>query len=247
MTNIFVSAIYKIYDTNYAEEVWERLAILAKALAPNSLHLVCSKADAEKASAIPNVLPHIHEFQDLETYAVLQPTTGLPYIRKESKDTKEFMILMNAKTEFIQIVRNAGYLGSHYIWMDAGISKIFKDPVMSLTTAAADLSKPLRSDAVFIPGCTGPQKDIHVLIHHINWRFCGGFFVVPADLVNTFATLVLDACEEIKLNTGRAIWETNIWAYIEQRIPIHWEYGDHNEAIFQNVHHFSFKRPIFAT
>lgn len=235
MTKIFVSAIYKIYDTDYADVVWERLSTLASCVHPYQLHLVCSPYHVEKAKSIPNVIPHAHEFNDLETYKVLNPCSGLPYNRKDSKDTKEFMILMNAKTEFIQIVRNDGFLADHYIWLDAGISKIFKDPVAVLTKAVGDLSKPLRSNAIYIPGCTGPQRNLQALIHAINWRFCGGFFVVPCDLVLPFFSLVLDACEEIKLNTGRAIWETNVWAYVEHRIPIHWEYGDHNEAIFSNI------------
>lgn len=236
MTKIFVSAIYKIYDTDYADQVWGRLALLASTLGPYQLHLVCSTANSEKAKSIPNVVPHFFEFDELETYKVLNSCTGLPYVRKESKDTKEFMMLMNAKTEFIQIVRNAGFLADHYIWLDAGISKIFKDPLPTLTKAVNDLSKPLRNTSIYIPGCTGPQSNLSVLIHGINWRFCGGFFVVPAEYVEPFYTAVLDACEEVKLNTGRAIWETNIWAFIEHRIPIHWEYGDHNEAIFSNIY-----------
>jgi hypothetical protein len=238
MTKIFVSAIYKIYDTDYADVVWERLVVLASCINPYQLHLVCSPHHIEKAKNIQNVIPHAYEFTDLETYKVLCPCSGLPYVRKESKDTKEFMILMNAKTEFIQIVRNDGVLADHYIWLDAGISKIFKDPVGSLTKAVYDLSKPLCSNAIYIPGCTGPQRNMNTLIHTINWRFCGGFFVVPTEYVEVFFNAVLDACEEIKLTTGRAIWETNVWAYVEHRIPIHWEYGDHNEAIFSNIHNY---------
>ena len=64
MTKIFVSAIYKIYDTDYADIVWERLAMLASTLGPYQLHLVCSASDAEKAKGVPNVVPHFCEKGD---------------------------------------------------------------------------------------------------------------------------------------------------------------------------------------
>ena len=96
---IFISAIYSIYKNKYAHEVWQRLETLASVL---PVHLFCNAEDAERASKLPGISVHIKEFKDLETYYLLDDTTELPDDRKATKDTKEFMILMNAKTEFIK-------------------------------------------------------------------------------------------------------------------------------------------------
>ena len=129
---IFVSAIYKIYDTGYDDTVWERLAVLAGTVP--ILHLFCSSADRDRASKIPNIIPHYLELEETETYTILSEVQNLPEHRKASKDTKLFMILMNAKTEFLHRVRYDGFLDDHYVWIDAGISKIFKDPAATLTS-----------------------------------------------------------------------------------------------------------------
>jgi hypothetical protein len=230
---IYVTAIYKIYETGYDAAVWQRLSDLA-CIFPE-IHLVCSAQDRAKAETITNLIPHYHEFSELETHKLLNQASHLPPIRKPSKDTKEFMILMNAKTEFIHIVRNKGFFADHYVWLDAGISKIFRNPIATLTALRTTLTKPLKNTHIFIPGCHGPQKDARYLTHCINWRFCGGFFVVPNDLVVPFYSQVLHGCEELMKQTNKATWEVNVWAYIESRLPIHWEHGDHNEHMFSGV------------
>lgn len=230
---IYVTAIYKIYESGYDAAVWERMQTLANVFP--EIHLICSESDRSRAEGIPNLIPHYHEFQDLETYKILQQAQALPQIRKYSKDTKEFMILMNAKTEFINLVRSKGFLSTHYVWLDAGISKIFKDPTTTLGGVRKMLEKPLKSSHIYIPGCHGPQQSKEYLTYCINWRFCGGFFIVPNDLVIPFYSNVLHACEELLMATGKATWEVNVWAYIEPRLPIHWEHGDHNEHMFTNV------------
>jgi hypothetical protein len=168
----------------------------------------------------------------------LSQAQKLPESRKPSKDTKEFMILMNAKTEFIQLVRSKGFISSHYVWLDAGISKIFKNPDATLENLHKMLDLPLKSSHIFIPGCHGPQTDLNHLTRVINWRFCGGFFIVPNDLVIPFYSAMLHACEEIRYMTGKATWEVNVWAYIEHRLPIQWAYGDHDERMFCSVSTF---------
>ena len=230
---IYVTAIYKIYETGYDTAVWERLQVLANAFP--EIHLICSESDRARAESIINLIPHYHEFSELETFQILNTTQKLPELRKPSKDSKEFMILMNAKTEFIHLVRSKGFISNHYVWLDAGISKIFKNPESILSVVRTQLEKPLKSTHIFIPGCHGPQQDLRNLTQCINWRFCGGFFVVPNDLVIPFYSQVLHACEEIKEKTNTATWEVNVWAYIEPHLPIQWAHGDHDERMFSSV------------
>ena len=135
MTIAFVTAMYAVASAERVAEIWARLQQLAAIL---PLHVVCAAADAAKVPA--GCMAHVVEFADLETFKVVSKTTGLPRVRSETKDTKEFMILMNAKTEFIKRVMDNGVHADHYVWIDAGIGKIFRDPVASYNRLATILA-----------------------------------------------------------------------------------------------------------
>ena len=172
-------------------------------------------------------------FDSFETYKLLHDTEHLPEKRNVSKDTKEYMILMNMKTECLALMKQKTIHDIQYfVWLDAGISKIFKDPDATLSTLVPRLQTCNNlSDKIVIPGCWGPQSDVGILTHCIHWRFCGGFFCVPSELVIPFSKEVLQGCQEIKDKTNKITWEVNVWTYIESRLPIEWRAGDHNESI----------------
>ena len=234
---IFVSAIYSIYKNQYASDVWKRLDAIARHI---PIHLFCSVADLPKALAVPNITVHLKEFDELETYAVMEPTTGLPGTRKAAKDTKEFMILMNAKTEFIRAIADL-FEAEHYVWIDAGISKIFSDPGKTVKELYKKLlNHDLRSSHILIPGCPGwgQTRDLNFLCNSVSWRFCGGFFIVPYSQVRPFYEKVLVGCKEILTARSAATWEVNVWVYMESQLNIQWSAGDHNESIFHCVDHY---------
>lgn len=236
MTVVFVSAIYSIYDSNPERTagIWRRFAALT---AHFHVHIVCSVADADKIPS--NATPHFCEFNTLETYRLLNKTTGLPQIKSDSKDTKEFMILMNAKSEFIKHVSQT-VEATHYVWLDAGLGHVFKDPETTYARMKPLLNSAFRTDKLFIPGCyKEPESRLDALLTRVNWRFSGGLIIVPSQLLDLFYYAVLAACEEIRFKSGRATWEVNVWAYIESRIPIQWEYGSHDETIFSGVHKYA--------
>ncbi len=226
-----MSAIYAIYtNPERVAAIWERFAVLAKHF---PLYLVCSEKDSMHVPS--NVVPLFCEFTSLETYKLLSKTTGLPRIRSHTKDTKEFMILMNAKTEFLKIASQR-VAADHYVWLDAGLGHVFKDPEATYASILPYFELPLSKDRILIPGClTETTHPFDQLLTRVNWRFSGGFFVVPVGMVDIFYHAVLAACEEIRYKSGLAIWEVNVWAYIESRLPIQWEYGNHNESIFNGI------------
>jgi hypothetical protein len=230
---VFVSSFYRIFkDIEYSEAILDRLTILSRYL---TIHLVCSEKDREAISGIPNIIPYFKEFEVFETYKILHTAKRLPEHRDPKKDTKEYMILMNMKTECLALMKQKLIHDDvkYFVWLDAGISKIFKDPDTTLSKLVTRLQtcKTL-SDRIVIPGCWGPQSDVGILTHCIHWRFCGGFFCVPSELVIPFSKEVLQGCQEIKDKTNKITWEVNVCAYIESRLPIEWRPGDHNETIF---------------
>lgn len=229
----FVTAIYNVYTNeraSYIDEIWERLAILAAAV---PLRVVCEPVDADRVKAL-GAIPHPVPFRELATYTVLQTATALPERRNPVKDTRDFMILMNAKTEFLDLVRREVPSSTHYVWIDAGIAKIFKEPAQTLHDMLLRIGNAPR-DKILIPGCWESRAALDALTQAICWRFCGGFFVVPEEHVQSFAGTVLEACDSMCVAKGVAVWEVNIWAMVEPRLPIQWTRGDHNETIFDGL------------
>lgn len=232
--HVFVSAIYKIYDRPYAEEIWQRLYALTEFF---ELHLFISEADAPRIANHSNIIPYYREFNTFETYKIIMEAKNLPPQRSPPKDTKEYMVLMNAKTEMIQHVKSV--LNDedikHYIWLDAGLSKIFSDPVAAFDRFRVQLRKPLASDAILIPGCWSADNNLDTLAQKISWRFCGGFFIVPTDMVDQFAYAVLEGNIQVRDLKNMAIWEVNVWAFIEPHLPIQWVKGDHNDSMLKAI------------
>jgi hypothetical protein len=231
---IFVSALYKIYDYSRTDDIICRFKQLS-AIVP--IHLVCDPELYTDVCELPNVISIAKPFAELATYNIMCNTTNLPVHRSLTKDTTNFMILMNAKTEFMEIVRNAGYEGDVFIWLDAGLTKIFANPVETLLQFQ-EKCRNLSVSNIIIPGCwSSQQTDSIYLQKQINWRFCGGFFIVPSQYLSAFTKCIFDKCTELATVHNIAIWEVNVWAYIEHQLPIQWTKGDHNETIFSCLNH----------
>lgn len=213
---IFVTAVYKIYENDYIHRVLDRLRLLASVV---PVHVV-TDLDIPGVTVIPCA------FEDLDTYKTMRNVSRLPACRSPEKDTLEFMILMNAKTECIRRVRDAGYVSDTYVWLDAGITKILSDPVRRLQEMM-ERCESLPADRIVIPGCW--DTPCEALYSRVCWRFCGGLFVVPSKYVDSFAEAVLAECARLG---DLAVWEVNVWASIEHTLPILWTHGDHNDRLF---------------
>lgn len=231
MTVVFVTAIYNIHPTR-SSEIWSRFKEMTAIL---PIHLICSK-DSASSDLIPsNVTIHIREFEELNTFKTLNPILSLPTSRNTFKDTRDYLLLMNAKTEFLQIVKE-DVTADHYIWIDAGISKIFTTPSKIFSEILEGTKKPLKDNKILLPGCwSTPISCVSQLTNRITWRFAGGFFVVPSALVDKFARITLEGC--ICLNS--LTWEVNVWAFIEEKLPIQWEKADHNDSIISGLKNFT--------
>lgn len=233
---VFVTAIYNIQDPErvaYHDVLWTLVRTLADSL-PH-LHIVCSAADAEKCTDMPNITKHYVEFSDLRTYSLLKTARRLPATARPTKDTLEYMIVQNAKIECIQRVCAAGIEGQNYAWLDAGLAKLCKTPEATIRTFVERITSgiipPEYQNHVIFPGCWAPCQDMSHLSERIAWRFCGSVCIVPAELVEPFAIEHLRGCTEFLEKTGTATWEINVWAYIEPRLPVIWVYGEHNDRI----------------
>ncbi len=174
-------------------------------------------------------------FTNLNTYIAVddaqsEKVIALPSKRNHGKDTRDYLIVQNSKSEFIKIASSI-LPSKFYAWIDAGIFKIIKE--------GEDLAYYLQNipdipeNKITIPGCWDKGVNLQVLNDQINWRFCGGFIMVPSELVNKFNTLCLNQLQKT-LNVGKITWETNNFTAIEIENPdlFNWYKGDHNLSMF---------------
>ena len=172
--------------------------------------------------------------QELELYQIAMAYTGeLPEIRTPAKDTKEFYALMNSKIEFVKRASTL-FTADKYIWIDFGICKIFKN-----TEGCINKLKEINERTftkMTIPGCWEFGRPMSVNV--INWRFCGGAFVIPITFIDIFLNhsraVLRDFCT---MPQYKLTWETNIWTVIEmcaEKDNITWYSSDHNDSMIMN-------------
>lgn len=172
----------------------------------------------------------------LELYKIgMNYNRELPLNRTPEKDTQEFLSLMNTK---IELLRYASYYceDDTFIWIDFGIFKIFKTPKKCIAKLY-QLSH-LSFNQIAIPGCDsflqhGCYPD------RVNWRFCGGFFVMPRkhldEFYNNSKNVLSSFCDDPQY---KLTWEVNIWYIIEMctgRKNIVWYHAGHEDTIILNI------------
>ena len=159
----------------------------------------------------------------------------LPRHRTPEKDTQEFLSLMNTKIELLK--HAATYCEDDtLIWIDFGIFKIMKTPkkVIAKLFQLCHLS----FHKIVIPGCDTYLKHM-CYVDNVNWRFCGGFFVMPRAHLDKFyqdsKNVLSSFCNDPQY---KLTWEVNVWYIIEQctnRENIVWYHAGHEDTIVLNI------------
>ena len=170
----------------------------------------------------------------LELYQIgMKYDRDLPSHRSPEKDTKEFLSLMNTKIEFLKCAAEHS-TDDTLLWIDFGIFKILKKPEECIATLRELSTLSFRS--IVIPGCKSPSV---CSCDSVNWRFCGGFLIMPRIHLHTFyghsKNVLSSFCDDRQY---KLTWEVNIWSVIEQctnRENIHWYYAGHEDTIILNI------------
>jgi hypothetical protein len=173
--------------------------------------------------------------ESYELYSIAAKYNGdLPSSRNNAKDTKEFLSLMNTKIEF---VKKASDLTDDdtLIWVDYGILKIIKNKDRFINKLREVNER--KFTKITIPGCWGFGRPFSC--NDVNWRFCGGLFVIPRNHIDTFynhsKNVLSDFCNSPQY---KLTWETNVWYVIEfcaARDIIDWYFADHDDSILLNI------------
>jgi hypothetical protein len=113
--------------------------------------------------------------RDLDTYKDLEGFTySLPTQRTVEKDTKNFLILMNSKLEFLKRAADATD-STHYAWIDFSIFHVIKEGLETSAYLKMLAATPLQNTCLLIPGCVDKYLPPFT---KISWRFCGDLFSV---------------------------------------------------------------------
>ena len=236
MSVCFVTAIYRVYESEDAppgslpQELLGRLRTLAFDV---KLLVFC---EFELYEAVHNELGElasvvIMDISQTQVSQALAGVTKLPPHRNPAKDTKAYMTLMCNKSEFLRKARELSPCSQLFVWIDGGITKILTEDASNVLTSMVErVHAGGCATRILMPGCW--PKGASSYFQAINWRFCGGFAIVPNQLVDTFADAVVRGCEKLARETDCAVWEVNVWAMIEDELPITWYKGDHDASIF---------------
>jgi hypothetical protein len=187
--------------------------------------------------------------QDTNTWKIwhsLQEQTSLPEYRNAEKDTDEYLLLMNSKIEFVKDAMDKNPFGStHFAWIDFNISHVFSN-VKKCNEWLKFYTQIKWTDEPFLcmPGCCTKITDGDAVLSHVNWRFCGGFFIGDRHSLETFHQLYCNHFAEFLLKYKKLVWEVNFWAWLEWRVENwcpRWFPADHNDTIVQiPADHYSF-------
>jgi len=250
MTSLtFVTAFMNIYETPFQNKDIEWRFQHFRKIANLGIQIVvfcspdCKEVMENMRTEFPNI--QVLEYMDLKdtwTYKTCTSIEGveMPNNRNVDKDTKEYIILMNAKTEFLKRAVEANVWDStHFAWIDFNLFHVFKNE--NDEKYAGELiyrlsKRTLRQTFLTMPGCWHKHHVVdEYLINDICWRWCGGFFLGDKQSVLAFHAMhELHLSEFLELKK-KLVWEVNFWAWLEKtyNMSIIWYHGDHNISILE--------------
>jgi hypothetical protein len=175
------------------------------------------------------------------------PIVSLPNARNQEKDTKKYILLQNAKAEFVYdaTIHNP-WSSTHFAWIDFNVAHVFKNNKSTQEFLSTLSKRTLASSFLTIPGCWPKIANIDTILNNIHWRFCGGFFLGDKESIVKLYNLYQEYWPQFIEKHRKLVWEVNFWAYLEYiqskeyiqsefTVPDWtpaWFNSDHNDTIF---------------
>lgn len=251
----FVTSFIDIYDKPYVNKNYSWRFSKFRELAETGIQLCvyininCIDLMTEMVKEFPNIKimkiitieyswvgQLCHQYDDIK----------LPANRNVEKDTKEYMILMNSKAEYMyDAAINNPWNSTHFAWVDFNLSHVLYNLKFSQERLKLMSQRTLARKFIAFSGCWPPatiNDRIEVnesIINDINWRFCGGFFIGDKESVIELYDMYKLHFPYFLFKYRTLVWEVNFWAWLEAtshyRSPTKldpvWFQGDHNDSI----------------
>jgi hypothetical protein len=197
------------------------------------IHVFISACYRDRLPVAENLTVEILELEHLNTWQVLKDISyRVPVTNAPHHDTANFMILMNAKFEMVH--RASRKLpGNHFAWIDFSIFHVFRNPAEALNRLRELAVTEFPEKYVAFPGCWEKAYPGDSIFERVHWRFCGGFFIGDAVTLNKLYRHHINNIPRIVRETGRLVWEVNIWSLLEYEdaLDFGWYRADHNDSI----------------
>ncbi|MEP7273561.1 MAG: glycosyltransferase [Acidobacteriota bacterium] len=211
MSTTFVTGIFRIDDRSLERHLADLDELLASGLPFIVFHdPAIPIPHRTNVVAVPISLSESWTFGRAEAY----PVAALPAVRNLEKDTRSYLLLTNAKLDFLSMASDHDLHTSHLAWIDAGILGRVRDRAVFISKLAA-LNPPTR--CLLAPGFWPKldQEDDQIW-SGICWRFAGGFLLGDAQSIRDLHAAYKLAFENA-LRGGRLTWEVNLWAFMESQ------------------------------
>lgn len=166
--------------------------------------------------------------KDLESYQILAKPdvelrvgSGVNY--NPGKNTLDFMIIQNAKTELVHRAMQLSQ-DDRWAWVDAGLFHILKRPTESLKYLLELNQLP---GGIVLPGAYETPCD---RLDDVHWRFLGGFFTGDRTSLESMHRMHVEALTRL-FPVG--LWEVNVWAWMEVHLGFkpRWYRALHDDSI----------------
>lgn len=162
----------------------------------------------------------------------------LPITDNPTKDTKEFLLTIWNKTEYMrEAVKLNSFDTDYYVWVDFGIRYVCKESSDQEFTKKLDnlvqpdlgLHTKVRIGGIWNPNCIYHYD----LINQIAWYFAGGVFGGNKEALLWFSEEMRSAGEELVMTHHTATWEVNLWYLIYKKFPDMFDIypSSHNETL----------------
>jgi hypothetical protein len=182
----------------------------------------------------------VTELSDLWTYRITKMISDitLPEEKLSHHDTFNFMVLMNAKIEFVsKAIEVNPFQTNHFAWIDFSIGHVLHSP-NSLKRLYTYSISALRDKMLAFPVCWSKaylDKQYNNLYSKVLWRFCGGFFIGDKDSLLEFNDAYRKNYFNFLNERKRLVWEVNFWCWLEKNKYIFPEsyLANHNDSIIQ--------------
>ncbi len=177
MSTTFVTAFLDLQEDRSKDKSVDTCFSHFSNLASSGIPLVVfiSRCYMDRAIHANNIIYIPIELSDLVTYKECTVEEfALPTQITLHHDTRNFMILMNSKIEFIKkAIDSNPFNTSHFAWIDFSICHVFRNTQTSLQYLSMLPKTALSARMIAFPGCWSKGMGSSYFYNAINWRFCG--------------------------------------------------------------------------
>lgn len=226
-----VTGFFRLRDRQVDEDAQFALFDQLAAGCGHDILLFLDQELMDRAPKRPNVRVIPTTFEQLWTFRWAEGRElDLPSNRTPEKDTRDFLLLQNAKLDMLELAATLDDSSTHFAWIDFGVLKIAREPWRFLQKLQALRPSP---KCVLAPGCWGASDASAAILtgfgpNGVNWRFCGGFLLLDRSSILD----LVDAAHVLVEERDYLTWEINNWAELELNgHHFDWYKADHDDTL----------------